>query len=77
MAAWKARGSVPALLEVTADLVSCVVHEEECTRNLQFCGDVLRLMRAAAVTRYGLCPGVGLQERRLRNNTGGLWLFIS
>jgi hypothetical protein len=52
VAAWKARGSVPALLEVTADLVSCVVHEEECTQNLQFCGDVLRLMCAAAVTRF-------------------------
>ena len=53
MAAWKARGAVPALLEVTADIVSCLVHEEECrsTKCLESSEQVLRLMYAMALTR--------------------------
>ena len=73
MGAWKARGSVPAILEVTADPVSCVVHEEECTQNLPFCGDVLRLMCAAGMAgvqwsgclRSADCETIGIS-----NNTG-------
>ena len=52
MAAWKARGSVPALLEVTADLVSCFVHEQECEQNSPVSSEhVLQLMYAMALTR--------------------------
>lgn len=51
VAAWKARGVVPALLEVTADIVSCVVHEDDCAKHWNFSGHVLRLQYAMALTR--------------------------
>ena len=51
VAAWKARGVVPALLEVTADIVSCLVHEEDCAKYWDFSGHVLRLQYAMALTR--------------------------
>jgi hypothetical protein len=53
VAAWKTRGVIPALLEVTVDLISCSVHEEECAEGPpKFVGRVLQLMYAMALTRF-------------------------
>ena len=42
---------VPALLEVTADLVACGVHEEDCCKVMEFSGQAVNLMYAMALTR--------------------------
>lgn len=52
MAAWKARGVVPALVEVTADIVRCLVHEEECNKLPDSNEHVLQLVYAMALTRW-------------------------
>jgi hypothetical protein len=52
VAAWKARGVIPALVEVTVDIVSCLVHEEDCGRCMDFSEQALRLMYAMALTRF-------------------------
>ena len=42
---------IPALVEVTVDIVSCLVHEEDCGRCMDFSEQALRLMYAMALTR--------------------------